>query len=35
MVDNIYWEIPSSVDLEGFLKKYLPANLNLQGDILE
>jgi hypothetical protein len=24
MVDNIYWEIPSSVDLEGFLKKHLP-----------
>lgn len=25
MVENIYWEIPSSVDLEGFLKKHPPA----------
>jgi hypothetical protein len=24
MVDNIYWEIPSSIDLEGFLKKHPP-----------
>jgi hypothetical protein len=24
MVENIYWEIPSSVDLEGFLKKHPP-----------
>lgn len=24
MVENIYWEIPSSIDLEGFLKKHPP-----------